>query len=129
MQSLPLLVTTPEVTVNPGDLLRGTTYYWQVVAITADADASVSDIWSFSTPAIKATKPTPADGAVELLNPVALSWAAPQGAVEYAVYLSDDAVIDEADLLGSGEAVEYALPELNLGKTYYWRVDTTHEDL
>jgi hypothetical protein len=129
LQSLPLLITTPEVTVNPGDLQVGTTYYWQVVAITADADASVSDVWSFSTPAVKATKPTPADGAVELLNPVTLSWTAPQGAIDYTVYLSDDAVIDETDLLATGEAVEYALPELELGKTYYWRVDATHGDL
>ncbi|MCP4454063.1 MAG: hypothetical protein GY809_21600 [Planctomycetes bacterium] len=128
-ETIPLLANTTEVTLDPGELQRGTTYYWQTKAIIDAHNATFSNIWSFSTPAVKATQPVPADGAVELLDPVTLQWAAPAGAVDYTVYVSADAVIDEADLLGTVIEAELALSELTPGVTYSWRVDATHEDL
>jgi len=128
-QTIPLLDDTTQVTLDPGQLERGTTYYWQADAIIDLYNVSTGDIWSFTTLPAKATQPSPVDGSVELLNPITLQWAAPQGAVDYTVYLSEDEVIDEADLLGTIVETEIALTELTAGVTYYWRVDATHEDL
>lgn len=128
-QTEPLLANTTGVSLDLGQLERGTTYYWQADAIIDAYNVSTGDIWSFTTLPAKATQPSPADGAVELLDPITLQWAAPEGAVDYTVYLSEDEVIDEADLLGTIVETEVALTELTVGMTYYWRVDATHEDL
>ena len=127
--TLPLLANTDQVSIDPGELQRGTTYYWQADAVIDPYNVSAGKIWSFSTPPVKATQPSPADGATELLDPVALQWTAPEGAVSYTLYLSEDEVIDEADLVGTVEVTEYALAALTPGVTYSWRVDATHEDL
>lgn len=39
--------TTP--VYNPGTLLLGTTYYWQIVAKDKSSDSTVSPVWSFTT--------------------------------------------------------------------------------
>ncbi len=74
----------------------------------------------------KAFDPVPNDGAVDLVDAdvAVLSWTAGYGAIVYSVYISDDAVIDEGDLIATLPDTEIAvgLPTTP-GATYYWRVD------
>lgn len=77
-----------------------------------------------------ATQPGPANETEDLaIDNTVLSWWPGLGAVSHTVYLSTDAVIDDADLLGTVEGLDYALTDLTPGVTYFWRVDATDADL
>ena len=74
----PLAVTTSGLTLahfTPGTLTNSTTYYWQVIAHNATADAS-SPVWSFTTPAAPPAPalPSPADGAANVPYNLLLKW-------------------------------------------------------
>ncbi len=77
-------------------------------------------------PLVKAMKPIPADGAVDV-DVTSLEWIAGEGAVSHKVYLSTDATIDEADLLAEGP-LALAFADLAPGADYYWRVDEVDAD-
>ncbi|MCH7940735.1 MAG: hypothetical protein IH842_02020, partial [Thaumarchaeota archaeon] len=69
---------------------------------------------------------SPADGAIELVDPV-LEWLGADAAVSHQVYLSTDATIDANDFLM--ETTETMLvTDLATGTTYYWRVDEVTAD-
>ncbi|MCP4453408.1 MAG: hypothetical protein GY809_18270 [Planctomycetes bacterium] len=73
-----------------------------------------------------AYNPTPADGAIELVDAdVALiSWEPGFGAISYNVYISADPEVGDDDLAGSVTEPNYAVTDaLVPGATYYWRVD------
>ena len=77
-------------------------------------------------PNAPAWKPNPADGAIEV-DTTALEWTMGYGAVKSKVYLSADATIDDADLLGETD-LELMVALLDPGATYYWRVDEVAAD-
>jgi hypothetical protein len=84
-------------------------------------------------PAIKATKPTPADKATDIPRDVALRWTAGADAQKHDVYLGTDlADVNNASvtkplsmLVSAGQTGTTCAPLslLQYGKTYYWRVD------
>ncbi len=83
--------------------------------------------YEVTTPS-KATNPSPADGAIDLIDVVA-TWDAPEGAEApvYNVYGGTDPAA--LDLLAEGLteaslAVGTAGVDLDVSTTYYWRVDT-----
>ena len=64
--ALPLVATQPrgqESYDPPGDLIRGTTYYWCVDEVSTYGTIT-GTVWSFTTIPGKAHTPSPADGAV-----------------------------------------------------------------
>ncbi|MFH1719362.1 MAG: PA14 domain-containing protein [Planctomycetota bacterium] len=75
---------------------------------------------------LRAGNPNPADGAVDA-DTTALEWAAGMTSVSYKVYLSADATIDEADLVGETQ-LTIQVVILEPGTTYYWRVDAVEAD-
>ncbi len=84
-------------------------------------------------PSPQARKPIPADGATDLLQRVVLNWKPGEYADQHDVYFgtSFDDVNNAATTVGPAgvyrgghNASSYDVPErLDLGQTYYWRVD------
>lgn len=119
----------------PDGLSEGTTYYWRIDEVNeAHPDSPwTGDIWSFTVPPRIAWKPIPPDQA-RLVDPnMDLSWTGGWGAKMHTVYFGDnfDDVNDAADGTAQIDA-SYALDPLEIGTTYYWRVDefdaaTTHK--
>jgi hypothetical protein len=90
---------------------------------TADAFVQIMEVEAL-LPYPYAYNPMPADGTDELVDPPTLQWTAADGAVAYNVYVSADAVIDDADLVATIAETELALTDpLIAGATYSWRVN------
>ncbi|MEJ2703152.1 MAG: discoidin domain-containing protein [Sedimentisphaerales bacterium] len=88
----------------------------------------LSEIRFFSIP-VQASAPSPASGATGVdLNPV-LGWKAGREASEHDVYLSEDpnAVADGTAPVTTVTGTSYGPLDLDLGRTYYWRVDEVND--
>jgi hypothetical protein len=111
----------------PG-LEPGVTYYWRVDEVAADmVTVHAGDVWSFTSQALTAYLPQPADGSVEASPAAALTWLPGQQARKHHVYFSEN-VVDvntAAAVADKGEVAEptFAPGELTPITTYYWRVD------
>ncbi|UCF16885.1 MAG: LamG domain-containing protein, partial [Phycisphaerales bacterium] len=111
----------------PDGLVPGTTYYWRVDEVN-DADPNSpwkGPVWSFSIPPRKAYEPSPGDGCKFILPDAALSWAPGHEAKLHMVYFGDDydAVANATAGAQSMTAATYSPGPLEIGRTYYWRVD------
>ena len=110
----------------PEGLQPGTTYYWRVDEINPDHPDSpwIGDVWSFTVPPKKAWRPNPPDGAKFVDADVDLSWMPGWGAKMHTVYFGE--TFEEVDNATGGTpqiTTTYGLDTLEMGKTYYWRVD------
>jgi len=110
----------------PDGLIEGTTYYWRIDEVNdLNPDSPwVGEIWSFTVPPKIAWKPVPPDNARLVDQDTDLSWIAGSGAKMQTVYFGDN-FDDVNDATGGTAQIDasYALDSLELGKTYYWRVD------
>jgi hypothetical protein len=110
----------------PDGLIPGTTYYWRVDEVNDAHPESPwkGDVWSFTVPSKKAYEPNPADGAKFIDPDVTLSWTPGFGARLHTIYFGDDAdVVGNATGGAPLTSATYTPGALELGKTYYWRVD------
>jgi len=110
----------------PDGLVPGTTYYWRIDEVN-DANPNnpwKGDVWSFTVPRKTAYDPVPPDGAEFVETDVTLSWTAGFGAKLHAVYFGDN-FDDVSNAAGGSTQPEttYTPGPLELGQTYYWRVD------
>ncbi len=108
----------------PDGLIPGTTYYWRIDEVEDDGTVRQGDTWSFTVPPKTAYNPDPADGAESVDPDVVLEWTVGFGAKLHTVYFGDnfDDVNNASDGLPQGPAT-YTPGPLELGNTYYWRVD------
>ena len=116
----------------PG-LKAGTTYYWRVDEIEADGTTvNKGNVWSFTTQALTAYLPSPADQDADVGPAPALTWQAGQAATKHHLFFSDnqDAVTQGAAGADKGLLTEttFAAGPLESVTTYYWRVDETVAD-
>jgi hypothetical protein len=88
----------------------------------------LSEVRFFYIP-VQARDPNPTNGQTGVaLNPV-LSWKAGRGAVSHKLYFStsrpavENGTFAPINISGSGSSVSYGPLSLDLGKTYYWKVD------
>ncbi|MHC4596498.1 MAG: LamG-like jellyroll fold domain-containing protein [Planctomycetota bacterium] len=89
----------------------------------------LSEVRFFYVPVV-AREPAPASGTVDIdVDNVTLSWRIGREAVSHNVYFSTDeqAVIDETAAITTVTEASYGPLSLDLGKTYYWRVDEVNE--
>jgi len=117
----------------PGDLVRGTTYYWRVDEVNeAEPDSPwKGSVWSFTIQPKIAYNPIPADDAEFVDLDIELSWTAGLDAVLHIVYFGDnfnDVNNAAADFSQRGStytqsSTTYKPGPLEFGKTYFWRVD------
>jgi hypothetical protein len=122
---------------EPAGLVLGRTYYWRVDEVEVDGVTKhAGHVWSFTVAAATARKPNPTDGGRYVDVEIEFTWTAGFGAIMHTVYFGDSAADVEAGTGGTNKGIlmvaEYAPDTLELGKTYYWRVDefdgfTTHK--
>ncbi|HUV65137.1 MAG TPA: LamG domain-containing protein, partial [Sedimentisphaerales bacterium] len=111
----------------PGGLMPGSTYYWRIDEVNdANPDSPwKGDVWSFTIPPKTAYSPDPADGGKFVLANVTLNWAGGLHAILHTVYFGDnfDDINNATGGLATTTAEHTPAGPLELGKTYYWRVD------
>ena len=123
-------------------LIPETAYYWRVDEINQDNAAGIwpGDVWSFTTVPYAAIGPDPVDGAIFVEPEAVLSWTPGPYAVTHDVYVGTnfDDVNDATREAHPGityysenqEAGTYPADgtlSLELGQTYYWRVDGVND--
>ena len=88
----------------------------------------LSEVRFFYIP-VQAREPSPDSGATDVNVDVVLSWRAGREAAQHDVYLSSDeqAVIDSTAPVNIVTETSYGPLSLDLGMTYYWRVDEANE--
>jgi len=110
----------------PDGLVPGTTYYWRVDEVN-DANPNSpwkGNVWSFWVPPRIAYNPSPVNDTKFATTDVALSWTPGFGAILHNVYFGDN--FDEvSNAAGAPPSVNATFNPgaLEMGKTYYWRVD------
>jgi hypothetical protein len=110
----------------PDGLVPGTTYYWRIDEVN-EADPNSpwrGKVWSLMIPPKTAYEPVPADSAEFVDLNVRLNWTAGFGAKLHYVVFGDD--FDDVNNTAMGVPngpTSYSPGQLELAKTYYWRVD------
>jgi hypothetical protein len=109
-------------------LEAGVTYFWRVDEIEADGKTvHTGTVWSFTTQAMVAYKPSPADGARDVSPAALLTWLPGQGASKHHVYFSADANAVAQGTAGADKGLlddpNFAPGALEALRTYRWRVD------
>jgi len=110
----------------PEGLQPGTTYYWRVDEINPDNPDSPwkGVVWSFTLPPRGAYKPVPPDTMKFVDTDVDLSWTAKWNAALFSVYFgTDQAEVENATGAAPSGKLTFDPGPLELGSTYYWRVD------
>lgn len=109
---------------NPGGLEREFTYYWRIDEFDGNG-VSKGNVWSFTVAAGRASNPNPINGASQVNPNVVLIWAAGDGAVSHDVYIGTNSsdVESAAIPIAVVTSSRYDPCGIELGKTYYWRVD------
>jgi hypothetical protein len=88
----------------------------------------LSEVQFFSIP-VQAREPNPSSGATEVVLDPDLAWRAGREAALHDVYFSDDwqAVVDGTAPVNTETEASHGPLSLDLGKTYYWRVDEVND--
>jgi hypothetical protein len=114
-----------EATFDP-ELGFSKTYHWRVDIKDEAGSVHKGTTWQFTTTDGKAFDPAPADKAEKVASDVSLTWKAGLVATTHKVYFGADAAKLAAKGPSSGNSFK---PEgLELGKTYYWRVDAVNDE-
>jgi len=125
-------VPTGSASYNPGPLGEEKVYYWRIDEFDG-IDTFKGDVWTFTTPGA-VSNPQPANGATDVAMDTTLGWTAANNAASHQVYLGlDKDTVRSADT----SSPEYRGPKalgdesydpglLELGTSYYWRVDEVY---
>ncbi|OHB78192.1 MAG: hypothetical protein A2Z25_22315 [Planctomycetes bacterium RBG_16_55_9] len=119
-------------TYSPGPLEREKVYYWRVDEFDGLATYK-GDVWAFTTPGAVGN-PQPDNGAIDVGMAPTLTWTAATNAASHQVYFGLDKDAVRTANTGSPEykgpkalgAESYDPGLLELGNTYYWRVDEVY---
>ncbi|NQV33836.1 MAG: discoidin domain-containing protein, partial [Phycisphaeraceae bacterium] len=91
---------------------------------------SLSEVQFMMIPAV-ARSPKPTSGSVDLSPDAIVTWRAGRGAVQHTIYMGTDqnevAVGLAPSSTSSTHSLDLATLDLELGQTYYWRVDEVNE--
>jgi hypothetical protein len=116
-------------TYDPGPLKMAKTYYWRVDEFDV-LETHKGDVWSFTTEGAVGN-PNPANGATDVSRIPVITWSPSVFAASHELYFGTDKdTVKNADT-GSSEykgtrafgAETYDPGKLELGTTYYWRID------
>ena len=120
-------------TYNASRLEAEKVYYWRVDEFDV-IETHKGDVWTFTTPGAVGN-PQPANGATDVPMVTLLSWKAADNAASHQVYLGlDKDTVRSADTGSPKYKGSKALGDesydpglLELGTTYYWRVDEIYD--
>lgn len=106
-------------------LSDSTRYYWRVRAVSAEDTSAYSDAFSFMTQAAASgVLVAPADSASGVSTPVTFDWRAVDGAERYNLEVSGEPAFSELVVKEmSLKRTRLENVSLELGTTYYWRVE------
>jgi hypothetical protein len=95
-----------------------------------DGESEAAPLLHITAAVAVALQPDPADGATDVPKMVTLSWIPGDTAATHDVYISTDeqAVIDGTAPVNIVAETSYGPLALDLGTTYYWRVDAVEAD-
>jgi hypothetical protein len=103
-------------------LKASTAYYWRVDTVIHDTTYT-GTVWSFDTALSGATNPLPIHEGMAVAGSN-LRWIPGANALSHRVYLGTNANLGADDLKVETEEASFKPAEpLNVGETYYWRVD------
>ncbi|MHC4584512.1 MAG: LamG domain-containing protein [Planctomycetota bacterium] len=108
----------------PEGLVSGTTYYWRIDEVEADATIRKGDIWSFIIPPHVASQPNPPDGGRFVDTDATLTWTPGIDTKFHNIFFGDnfDDVNNATGRLPHANP-EYTPGPLEFNKVYYWRID------
>ncbi|MCX7045115.1 MAG: hypothetical protein NTX50_06485 [Candidatus Sumerlaeota bacterium] len=118
----PLITNQTTATYTPGALIPGMTYYWRIDEHNAGGSAGGA-VWSFTTAMSlpgQATRPNPANGAIDIAGSPTLSWTAGAGAMSHEVYFG---TANPPAFITTQTATVFDPGALATSTTYYWRID------
>jgi len=125
-----LMGTQPSVVslfFYPLPLEPGVTYYWRVDTTDTTGAQHVGKVWSFTVMPVKATEPSPADGASWMITKQTLGWKAGQNMPTHDLYFGTDANAvaagDASTFKGNLADASFEVADLAPSTTYFWRVD------
>jgi hypothetical protein len=123
----------PAAVLLDAGLVPGQTYFWRVDEVETDAGTlHQGHVWSFTVWPNTASRPSPSEGAADVLTDARLAWRSGLSGVIHFVYAGTDRAAVEAATENSvelrtvtfGSETTYAPdPALQEGATIYWRVD------
>ena len=119
-----IAAATVDSSWSPGRLRFGQTYCWRVDEVTQEG-AQKGALWSFTTQGGKAAAPTPHTGAVNAPTRLTLSWQPGHVGARHTLYLGTAPDAMSRVVGGKAEAL-CPVCGLELGRTYYWRVDEVY---
>ncbi|MGA2916669.1 MAG: metallophosphoesterase [Sedimentisphaerales bacterium] len=107
-------------TFNPGTLTANITYYWRIDEVIDSNTVITGTVWSFTAAQLKATNPSPGNGATGVSLNATLSWTAGAGAVSHDVYFGKTS---PGAFQGNQPGTSFNPGILDANTTYYWRID------
>ena len=112
-------------TFRPSDLALGQTVYWRVDTVFGD-HVTEGSVWRFSVEPGRAKHPVPGQFAAHVSPHTVLSWQTGDTAARHSVYLGTH---PEALRRLAESVAEASVPVsgLELGQTYFWRVDEVYD--
>ena len=125
--ALPTLEVGTAGNLYPEGLVPGTTYYWRVDEVN-DLHAEgpwPGQVWSFIVRPLTAWNPTPGEGAQYVMLDQGLTWDPGLGNLFHTIYFGDSLEAVEAGTASMWMTTDPVCDPgpLEVGKTYYWRVD------
>jgi len=119
-----LATYTPNTTINLGGALARHVRLTINTTWGSTGIASLSEVRFFCTP-VQAFAPDPADGAIDVSVDVALNWRPGREASSHEVYFGTDASAVAEGTMAPESTTDhsYVPPAMDLGTTYYWKVD------
>jgi subtilisin-like proprotein convertase family protein len=94
-------------------------------ALSVDESAAVAALLHIDGITEAASAPSPADGAVDVVQNISLSWAPGFSAVSRDVYFGTSSSPAKQERT---TGISFALPKLATSTTYYWRIDEIEAD-
>jgi hypothetical protein len=108
----------------PEGLTPGTTYYWRVDEVEADAAIHKGNIWSFTVPPHIASQPNPPDGGRFVDTDPTLTWTPGIDTKFHNVFFGDNFEdVNTASGRRLSSDARHTPGPLEFNKVYYWRVD------
>ena len=123
--SVTVAPTSTASTYSLSGLATGTTYYWRVQAQSACGLGSFSASRSFTTACNLPAVPSfvsPANGATNLSQPIALDWSDVSGATQYQVQVDNNSDFSSPAADNQPGASTYSVSGLTGGTLFYWRI-------
>jgi hypothetical protein len=113
---------------SPLPLEGGTTYYWRIDEVSEGTAGSPwkGHVWTFTTIPLIASDPSPADGQGASI-PLELKWTPGGDVLEHKVYFGTDPNALVYYSTKDADEPSYTVRGLDIGKTYYWRVDEIND--